>query len=517
MAKRRKVYNPRYTTENASTKMQEFIIRLFCGGYNTLYDSASCWIEPTYDAIDESIEALKNQGIEVTENEFLEFFNAWIMNISDSSTAIGHIINDDIRKEVRKSYDGYGLKSDWDFSNVIKSLMGWKKDSREKEIWYRVISNKFLETSSEPGNDRLYVDLKRIRPRFDSSHKWFRCEKCTEITPFLLKGKCNCCGADKVHEFDDSDYDAISFWSNPIKEAIYDHKPIQVIDTEEHTAQLSHKDQRDDMWSKTEIYELRFQDIVQEDETPVDILSSTTTMEVGIDIGDLVAVGLRNIPPMRENYQQRAGRAGRRGSSLSTIITFCEDGPHDTLYFKDPVPMFRGEPRRPWIDVHSEKLISRHLNMIILQDFIATQFTSLDKKSVSEFVAEMYDRCIDYIKKYELKNKSVLIPDGSRIELQSIKEALCNAINELKAKIEKHPELYEIDNGYYVSKKSMLDAFYEEGIIPTYSFPKNVVSTYISDQDNKIKYQVERGLDIAINEYAPGRGIVVDKKTYQIG
>ena len=51
----------------------------------------------------------------------------------------------------------------------------------------------------------------------------------------------------------------------------------------------------------------------------------------------------------------------------------------------------------------------------------------------------------------------------------------------------------------------------------TYSFPKNVVSTYISDVSGKVKYQVERGLDVAIGEYAPGRAIVVDKTTYQIG
>ena len=61
-------------------------------------------------------------------------------------------------------------------------------------------------------------------------------------------------------------------------------------------------------------------------------------------------------------------------------------------------------------------------------------------------------------------------------------------------------------------KEKPIDALYEEGIIPTYSFPKNVVSTYISDRNGKILYQVERGLVIAISEYAPGRAIIVDKK-----
>ena len=60
--------------------------------------------------------------------------------------------------------------------------------------------------------------------------------------------------------------------------------------------------------------------------------------------------------------------------------------------------------------------------------------------------------------------------------------------------------------------KVLLDALYEEGIIPTYSFPKNVVSTYIMNEYGRTQYEIERGLDIAIGEYAPGRGIVVDKK-----
>lgn len=88
----------------------------------------------------------------------------------------------------------------------------------------------------------------------------------------------------------------------------------------------------------------------------------------------------------------------------------------------------------------------------------------------------------------------------------------------LKEKCQTHPELFGVEEGAKEGKaKILLDALYEEGIIPTYSFPKNVVSTYIPDMYGKILYEVDRGLDVAIGEYAPGRAIVVDKQTYQIG
>lgn len=514
--KRHRPYKPRYSMENAPMKMKEYFLRLFCGGYNTLYDSATSWIEPTEAALFDATDSLEEQGISVSDEEFLDFFNAWILSISDKATALGHTIPDEVRLEVRPNYGGYGLDKDWKFSQDIMDIMGWQKNEPQMEIWKTVLTRTFLD-SARIDNGKLYVDLTRIRPRFSVDKNWYRCEMCSEITPYTLRSKCPGCGSEKIHQMTNAEFEALSFWRKPIDSAL-DGEKIHVIDTEEHTAQLSHKDQRDDLWSKTEHYELRFQDFIQEDETPVDILSSTTTMEVGIDIGSLVAVGLRNIPPMRENYQQRAGRAGRRGASLSTIVTFCEDGPHDTLYFNNPVPMFRGDPRRPWIDISSEKLLQRHLNMIVLQEFLARRGKSLDALPAVSFIDDYLEDFIGELGEFQIADDSILVPEKKTLNAENFRESLTEDLDELAQKRTDHPELFGVD-GDIISKdaKSLLDALYEEGIIPTYSFPKNVVSTYISSAEGKLKYQVERGLDVAIGEYAPGRAIVVDKQIYQIG
>lgn len=514
--KRGRDYTPRFTIANAPVQMQEYLLRLFAGGYNTLYDSATSWIEPTDQALFDAVDALEENHVAVTEEEFVNLFNAWILSICDVSTALGHTISDTVRLTVRPKRGGYGLDKDWEFSKVIREIMGWSEGNETEMVWKRVLKEAFLD-SAQPDNGKLYIDLSRIKARFDASHVWYKCEQCSELTPFVLKGRCPSCGSTHIHKMEYDEYEALSFWRKPVADALQG-EPIHVIDTEEHTAQLSHKDQRDDLWSKTEQYELRFQDLIQDGETPVDILSSTTTMEVGIDIGSLVAVGLRNIPPMRENYQQRAGRAGRRGSSLSTIVTFCEDGPHDTLYFNDPVPMFRGDPRRPWIDARSEKLLQRHLAMVILQEFLAEKHMSLDTVPAATFFEDYFEGFKGHLASYSIDKDSLLLPVGVVFDYSGFVNEIKAALDALKDKCRAHPELFGVDEGAKEGEaKALLDALYEEGIIPTYSFPKNVVSTYIPDMYGKILYEVDRGLDVAIGEYAPGRAIVVDKQTYQIG
>ena len=507
-------YTPRFTLENAPEKMQEFLLRLYSGIYNNLYDSATSWLEPTGEALDDVLYSLEDAGLKTNDEEILELFNAWIIASCIENLGLGISIPDSARMNVAPLYGGYGFLNDWKFSQTIRDIMGWKKGDLDEQKWHCVFEDSFLDKGRDK-NERLYIDLKRIRPRFDDSHEWYRCDTCSKLTPFLLKGKCPGCGAENAHKLTDNDYDSLAFWREPIKKAV-EGGPIRVIDTEEHTAQLSHKDERDDLWSRTEKYELRFQDLIEENETPVDILSSTTTMEVGIDIGSLVAVGLRNIPPMRENYQQRAGRAGRRGASLSTIVTYCEGGPHDTLYFNDPAPMFRGDPRRPWIDIKSDKLLKRHIHIIILEGYMNKIHDSLDHMLAATFLLNHLDAFESYLVNYHIGENDILSDD---IDLQDIKESLSESIYSMRDKCEEHPELFGIiENRIQENAKILLDALYDEGIIPTFSFPKNVVSMYVMENYGmRIKYEVQRGLDIAIGEYAPGRSIVVDKATYQVG
>jgi hypothetical protein len=100
---------------------------------------------------------------------------------------------------------------------------------------------------------------------------------------------------------------------------------------------------------------------------PVDLLSVTTTMEAGVDIGTLVAVMMANMPPMGFNYQQRVGRAGRRGSGLSVALTLCRGRSHDDYYFQRPQRITSDPPPQPYVDMRRDSIIRRVLAKEVLR------------------------------------------------------------------------------------------------------------------------------------------------------
>ena len=228
-----------------------------------------------------------------------------------------------------------------------------------------ILQNSATDTGYFLNPDRVLINI-------GLKNQLISCSQCLELSFFKIGSFCPNCGSDELVELDPTDDNYIvsrkGFWRNPVIAALEGNATVRSVDAQEHSAQLSHRD-TGTAHSTTEKFELRFQDICTDLERPIDILSSTTTMEIGIDIGSLIAVGLRNVPPQRENYQQRAGRAGRRGSSISAVLTYAQNWPHDAFYFENPQAMVAGPTRTPEIKIDNPKIARRHIFSHLIQSF----------------------------------------------------------------------------------------------------------------------------------------------------
>jgi ATP-dependent helicase YprA (DUF1998 family) len=417
---------------------------------------------------------------------------------------------------------------------------------------------------------------------------WLRCNRCTSVhRPISTLGVCIDCGSDDIHAFDPNT-DAVfnarkGFYRAPVVDALTSEQPaLMSLIAAEHTAQLNAA-RADEAFSRAERHEMRFQDIdlawrsTDVSDTAIDVLSSTTTMEVGIDIGELSGVALRNMPPGRANYQQRAGRAGRRGNAVATVVAFGSADSHDDHYFTSPQEMIRGEVVDPRLTLENPDIARRHIRAFVLQRYHEARLPDLDHTtdaaanlfSVLGNVRDFRDSTgvlnrADLAEWLELANDDLVaalqrwlptqLSDADRAKLitefvPDLLEALDEAIGgqpALPSSPEDREEVLEAagiaaapeeagvgeeDNDAEqdpqsdaeelvdVASDNLLDRLLYWGVLPRYAFPTDVAPFYVfSPKSTGFRHEMEfapsQGLNIALSQYAPNKQIWIAGKQY---
>ena len=397
-------------------------------------------------------------------------------------------------------------------------------DKEGPHSWFSVVSPKDLGPVRRLNHLRF-----RIRP-VEEQEQLFRCERCRRMAGVSVRGVCPTLRCDGMLEP----------WVRPRAAEERDHYRHLYLDAKpvpmkvmEHTAQ----------WTSQKAAEIQGQFVRGE----VNALSCSTTFELGVDVGELQAVVLRNMPPSTANYVQRAGRAGRRSGSAALVLTYAQRRSHDLTRFAEPEKMIAGEMRPPIVPLANVRIDRRHAHSVAIAAFFGTMKRQFAREwtTAGEFFLPPVPTPPDWVGPVaQLRRFLTPVPRRVRDSLLEVlpadvaaeidvesgawAEVLLDLIEQAGQQLAQDVEDFTerertaaAEANYALAgqckrviatlrSRQLIGYLANRNVLPKYGFPVDTVELRTDRLQGGIDKPLEltRDLTMAINEYAPGAQVI---------
>lgn len=385
-----------------------------------------------------------------------------------------------------------------------------------------LISPRNRDYKLEKGNGDIYympAEYYIVRVCGDQNAHWYRCAKCGKISTTNIDGHCVENGCDGTLE----EIDPVQLFADNHYLSLYNKREYTSLLIREHTAQLSREEG------------LKYQTDFEKNR--IHALSCSTTFEMGVDVGELETVFLRNVPPSAANYTQRAGRAGRSKNASAYSLTYAKLSSHDFNFFNEPQKIITGQIKPPVFKTDNEKIVLRHIYAVVLSYFFKQYPNYFGNNRTTEFLDNGgYDDFVDLVKNCPSELNNLLqksIPCIQSYDWQEklvgenglLHNTVCEyeqTVEQLEGMIKEYADQKDYDKASRLQRsltrykaKEMIDFLVRNNVLPKYGFPIDTVELEVTaDERQKHELQLSRDLKMAISEYAPGEKIIANNKMY---
>jgi DEAD/DEAH box helicase domain-containing protein len=356
-----------------------------------------------------------------------------------------------------------------------------------------------------------------VRIALDDDPVWI-CPKCSRPHLHRSAGVCTNC-QNNLHL--DPSATCRELWnSNYIARAAADGRIPMRLHCEELTAQTDNQLKRQQHF-RGMIFSLPDEEEQAEKTVDnIDVLSVTTTMEVGVDIGNLQAVMLANMPPMRFNYQQRVGRAGRRKQAFAVVLTLCRGRSHDEHYFANP-ERITGDPAPvPFLTMRQDRILKR----LLVKECLRRAFKdagihwwdgpgsgdvhgefgyAIDSESNSGWASNR-DAVINWLSSSKEDQKTV-VRALAGTDNEEYLDWLETSLPALIDNVASNPE---------ITGEGLAERLAEGALLPMFGMPSRSRNLYHQLDRRGEEHVIDRDLELAITEFAPGAQKTKDKAVH---